>query len=99
LKTGQWRKPWGADLLIFTTKLVEDVGTKAACPLSSRPLEPLKGDATVPELASSFGEHPTMLNEWKYAELEGAPGVFEQQPQSGGGRWRLGPGFVRQAHA
>ena len=30
-------------------------------------LEALKGEATVSELASRFGVHPTMINQWKRA--------------------------------
>ncbi|WP_237062796.1 IS3 family transposase [Loktanella sp. M215] len=41
-------------------------------------LEALKGEATVSELASRFGVHPTMINQWKRALLDGASGVFER---------------------
>lgn len=41
-------------------------------------LEALKGEATVSELASRFGVHPTMIHQWKLALLEGASGVFER---------------------
>ena len=41
-------------------------------------LEALKGEATVSELASRFGVHPTMINQWKLALLDGASGVFER---------------------
>jgi transposase len=41
-------------------------------------LEALKGKATVFELASRFGVHPTMINQWKRALLDGASGVFER---------------------
>lgn len=40
--------------------------------------EALKGEATVSELASRFGVHPTMINQWKRALLDGASGVFER---------------------
>ena len=41
-------------------------------------LEALKGVETVSELASRSGVHPTMVNQWKRALLEGASGVFER---------------------
>ena len=41
-------------------------------------LEALNGEATVSELASRFGVHPTMINQWKRALLGGASGVFER---------------------
>ena len=41
-------------------------------------LEALKGEATVSELASRFGVHPTMISQWKRALLDGASGVFER---------------------
>lgn len=40
-------------------------------------LEAVKGEETISELASRFGVHPTMTNQWKRAFLEGASGVFE----------------------
>lgn len=41
-------------------------------------LEALKGEGTVSELASRFGMHPTMIDQWKRALLDGASGVFER---------------------
>ncbi len=41
-------------------------------------LESLKGEQTVAELASRFGVHPTMIDQWKRALLEGASEVFER---------------------
>lgn len=46
-------------------------------------LEALKREETVSELASRFGVHPTMIYQWKGAQLEGASGVLER-----GGRER-----------
>ena len=41
-------------------------------------LEALKGEQTVSELASRFGVHPTMTDQWKKALLEGASELFER---------------------
>ena len=41
-------------------------------------LEALKGEATVSELASRFGVHPTMIHQWKRSLLDGASEVFER---------------------
>tara|TARA_E500000331_G_scaffold214442_1_gene205631 strand:- start:551 stop:844 length:294 start_codon:yes stop_codon:yes gene_type:complete len=41
-------------------------------------LEALKCEATVSELASRFGVHPTMIHQWKRSLLDGASGVFER---------------------
>ena len=41
-------------------------------------LEALKGERTVSELSSRFSVHPTMIDQWKKALLEGASGVFER---------------------
>lgn len=41
-------------------------------------LEALKGEATVSELASRLDVHPTIINQWKRALLEGASGAFER---------------------
>jgi transposase-like protein len=41
-------------------------------------LEALKGERTVAELSSQFGVHPTLINGWKRALLDGASGVFER---------------------
>lgn len=38
----------------------------------------MKGEATVSELASRFGVHPTMIHQWKRALLDGASDVFER---------------------
>ena len=41
-------------------------------------LEAVKGERTVAELASRHGVHPTMINQWKKALVEGAPDIFER---------------------
>ena len=39
-------------------------------------LAALKNEQTVSELASRFGVHPTMINTWKRALVEGASDIF-----------------------
>jgi len=41
-------------------------------------LEAVRGERTVAELASRYSVHPTMINQWKKALIEGASGVFER---------------------
>jgi len=41
-------------------------------------LEAVKGERTVAELASRYGVHPTMINQWKKALVDGASEVFER---------------------
>jgi len=41
-------------------------------------LEAVKGERTVAELASRYSVHPTMINQWKKALIEGAPDIFER---------------------
>ena len=41
-------------------------------------LEAVKGERTVAELASRYGVHPTMINQWKKALVDGAAEVFER---------------------
>jgi transposase len=41
-------------------------------------LEALKGEQTVADLASRFGDHPTMIHQWKKALLEGASEIFQR---------------------
>ncbi|MEE8463240.1 MAG: transposase [Gammaproteobacteria bacterium] len=41
-------------------------------------LEAVKGERTVTELASRYGVHPTMINQWKKLLVEGAADVFER---------------------
>ena len=39
-------------------------------------LAALRGDKTVPELASHYGVHPTLIHGWKKQLLQGAEQVF-----------------------
>lgn len=48
------------------------------------PLEALKGEQTVSELASRFCVHPTMTRQWKKALLEGASEQFERSSSTKG---------------
>ena len=41
-------------------------------------LEALKGERTAAELATAYGVHPTMIQQWKKAQLEGASDIFER---------------------
>ncbi len=59
-------------------------------------LEAMKGEQTVGELASRFGVHPTMIDQWKKALVEGATGVFQR------GRLAAEPadaGRIKELHA
>ena len=49
-------------------------------------LEALKGDKTIEELASRFQVHPSQIQTWEKALLEGAARVFER----GNGKGQLG---------
>jgi len=40
-------------------------------------LEAVRGEKTVPQLASQCAVHPTVINGWKRQLLEGASGIFE----------------------
>jgi transposase len=42
-------------------------------------LEAIKGEATVSELASRFGIHPTMVTQWKRQAVQGMAGVFSEK--------------------
>ncbi len=44
-------------------------------------LAALRGEKTVPELASQFGIHPTQINSWKRHFLEGMSDIFEKPNQ------------------
>jgi len=45
-------------------------------------LAALRNDETVSELASRFGVHPTMINNWKRAVLDGAADIFDKDQKS-----------------
>ena len=39
-------------------------------------LAALRNEQTISELAAHYGVHPSMINQWKKALLEGAPEIF-----------------------
>jgi transposase len=41
-------------------------------------LEAVKGKRTASELAAEYGMHPTMIQQWKKALLEGAADIFKR---------------------
>ena len=45
-------------------------------------LAAIRNEETVPELAGRFGVHPTMINNWKRALLDGAADVFDKGQRS-----------------
>lgn len=45
-------------------------------------LAALKNEETISELASRFGVHPTMINNWKRTLLEGAADIFDKGQKS-----------------
>jgi transposase len=45
-------------------------------------LAAIRDERTISELASRFGVHPTMINNWKRALLEGASEIFDKGQKS-----------------
>ena len=45
-------------------------------------LAALKNEETISELASRFGVHPTMINNWKRTLLKGAADIFDKGQKS-----------------
>ena len=44
-------------------------------------LEAIKGQRTIPELASEYGVHGTLIAKWKKQALEGFPAIFSGQKE------------------
>lgn len=42
-------------------------------------VESLKGEKTIPELGSSYGVHPKMIQIWKRRAIEGLPSLFSEK--------------------
>lgn len=47
-------------------------------------LDAVRGEKTVPELASQYSLHPTVINNWKRQLLESASGLFEDGKKRSG---------------
>ena len=83
---------------MFKSKEIKDVETQAALAgfQGAVALEALKGEKTVSELASRFGVHPTMINQWKRTQLEGASHVVER---GGKRKQEIDEDQVKELHA
>jgi transposase-like protein len=42
-------------------------------------LELLREEKTINQIATEYGVHPTQLNQWKKAAIEGLPDLFERK--------------------
>lgn len=56
----------------------------------------MKGERTVLELAAGNGVHPTLINQWKRALLEGAADIFDR---GGTKKVAVDEETVRELHA
>ena len=45
-------------------------------------LEAVQNESTVAEIAQKYGVHPTMVNNWKRALLDGASNIFDKGQKS-----------------
>jgi transposase-like protein len=60
-------------------------------------LEALKGEATMAELSSRFAVHANLIQKWKSAVLQGAPGLFARAGK--GGREAGHEAEIKELHA
>lgn len=44
-------------------------------------LDAIKGQRTIPELASQYGVHPTQITKWKKQAIEGLPAILSNQKE------------------
>ena len=60
-------------------------------------LEAIKGQRTVPEIASEYGVHPNLITKWKKQVIEELPGIFSDKKERIGQQSReLEPELYRQ---